>query len=319
MRRIAFLVIVLIVLCLVVLVSAQDRPYLLWNPINSPSGDSLNRILQAENYTGTYTSDISLILGNMTDYKPIFVMSEFGPRTIDSVMLAQVGDAFLTYLNYGGALYWEGINEMYFNDFYRINIFGGYDIATCVNEPFTAIHGCQGGPFETLTEISSEPTIAAGIGVAGDCAFWAADLCMTKALTQQSPHKTLLTSFSFARLNDEGVNSRADYVNAVMYWLANTGIDEQPLNLPSGIALNQNYPNPFNSTTQITINSPRSESIELNIYNLIGQKVETLFKGRVEAGIYDYKWDASSYPSGVYFARLETASDAQTIRMVYLK
>jgi hypothetical protein len=69
-----------------------------------------------------------------------------------------------------------------------------------------------------------------------------------------------------------------------------------------------NYPNPFNAATIIRY-----------IYNLLGQRVETLLEGVQDPGEHTLTWDASHLPSGIYFARLETADRTENIKMVLLK
>ncbi|MCA0446744.1 MAG: T9SS type A sorting domain-containing protein [Bacteroidetes bacterium] len=83
--------------------------------------------------------------------------------------------------------------------------------------------------------------------------------------------------------------------------------------------LAQNYPNPFNPTTNLSISIPFSGSTELEIFNLLGQKVKTIHSGYLSAGIYDFQFDGSHLPSGVYFARLKSGTGEKTIRMVLMK
>ena len=67
----------------------------------------------------------------------------------------------------------------------------------------------------------------------------------------------------------------------------------------------QDYPNPFNPETTIRLDLPRSEEIDLAVYNLAGQKVATLAHGLREAGAYTLRWDGRDddgrdLASGVY-------------------
>ena len=92
--------------------------------------------------------------------------------------------------------------------------------------------------------------------------------------------------------------------------------------LPQSFALSQNYPNPFNPETTIRFDLPRSEEINLAVYNLTGQKVVTLVHGLREAGTYTLRWDGRNdegreLGSGVYLYRL-TAGDRAATRKVLL-
>jgi parallel beta-helix repeat protein/predicted outer membrane repeat protein len=89
--------------------------------------------------------------------------------------------------------------------------------------------------------------------------------------------------------------------------------------VPSGITLFQNYPNPFNSTTMIRYDVPQAGKVSLTIFNLLGQKVETLFDGRQVAGSYRITWDAGDLPSGVYLCRMQTQRFMQTRKMLLVK
>ncbi len=78
---------------------------------------------------------------------------------------------------------------------------------------------------------------------------------------------------------------------------------------PEKIALFQNYPNPFNPTTTISFELPNEMTITLAVYNILGQKVNTLIHAQsYEAGLQTITFDASGLSSGVYFYRL--SSDA---------
>ncbi len=96
-------------------------------------------------------------------------------------------------------------------------------------------------------------------------------------------------------------------------------IDDYIKNLPEKFALFQNYPNPFNPTTTIRYSLPQATDVRIEIYNIIGQRVATLFDGNKQAGYHTVTWLADDYPSGVYFARLETRTRSESIKMVLLK
>jgi len=92
------------------------------------------------------------------------------------------------------------------------------------------------------------------------------------------------------------------------------------LPFPKSIALKQNYPNPFNPLTTIDFSIPKTEFVSLKIYNLLGQQFITLVSGKLKAGNYQYKWDASGFASGIYYYRLSTESGfVKTRKLVLLK
>ena len=94
---------------------------------------------------------------------------------------------------------------------------------------------------------------------------------------------------------------------------------EQTPEIPATFALSPNYPNPFNPTTTIKYQLPTNNDVKLVIYNLLGQKVETLVDRLVEAGFHSVQWDASHYSSGTYFYKLTAGDKMFTKRMTLLK
>lgn len=97
------------------------------------------------------------------------------------------------------------------------------------------------------------------------------------------------------------------------------GIVEQEPQVPNQFTLLQNYPNPFNASTIIRYSLPVKSDVQLDIYNILGQRVTTLFEGIQQAGEHRITWNATNLPSGVYFARLNSIEYSETIKMVLLK
>jgi parallel beta-helix repeat protein len=92
-----------------------------------------------------------------------------------------------------------------------------------------------------------------------------------------------------------------------------------PPGLPERFMLLQNYPNPFNSSTTIEYGLPEPGRVRIDIYDLLGRRVEILVDKYMPAGRHQIVWDASAYSSGVYFYRIEAGDFVDTKRMVYLK
>ncbi len=98
-----------------------------------------------------------------------------------------------------------------------------------------------------------------------------------------------------------------------------TGIDQGESDAPRHLALARNYPNPFNVSTSLEYNLFEVSHLTIDIYNILGQRVATLFDGIQQAGEHRITWHAATFPSGVYFARLKTPKGSQSIKMVLLK
>ncbi len=95
------------------------------------------------------------------------------------------------------------------------------------------------------------------------------------------------------------------------------GIESDPT--PSQFALNGNCPNPFSSQTSICFNIPEAGHVDLEVYNVLGRKVETLVDDYMQAGSHNLNWDASSFPRGIYFCRLVAGDISETRRMMLIE
>lgn len=97
--------------------------------------------------------------------------------------------------------------------------------------------------------------------------------------------------------------------------------------IPSEFSLNQNYPNPFNPSTKIEFSLPVQSEVALTIYNVLGQKVASLFQGQLQSGNHSFTWDATDshnnkLSSGIYFYELKAnganGKDFQSIKKMLL-
>jgi len=97
------------------------------------------------------------------------------------------------------------------------------------------------------------------------------------------------------------------------------GIDYADNQVPKDFSIKQNYPNPFNAATVIEYAIRNAGEAELSVYNVLGQKIATLARGHHEPGVYSVTWNAGDVPSGVYFARVESSKNSESVKMVLLK
>jgi hypothetical protein len=94
---------------------------------------------------------------------------------------------------------------------------------------------------------------------------------------------------------------------------------ESEMTLPTEFNLSQNYPNPFNPGTTIKFSIPISSFVTLEIFNAIGEGIGVLVSEELNAGNYNYKWNALNLSSGIYFYRLQVGSFVETMKMMLLK
>ena len=74
--------------------------------------------------------------------------------------------------------------------------------------------------------------------------------------------------------------------------------------IPSEIAIKNIYPNPFNPSTNISFYIPELSNVTLEVYDVNGNKIETLVSGFLDKGARSIAWDANGRSSGIYFIRL---------------
>jgi len=88
---------------------------------------------------------------------------------------------------------------------------------------------------------------------------------------------------------------------------------------PYKFELNRVFPNPFNPITTIDFTLPEDNLTEISIYNLLGERIETIFSGFQSKGSYSYQWDASNHSSGIYYINLKQGQNIQTTKVVLMK
>ena len=94
--------------------------------------------------------------------------------------------------------------------------------------------------------------------------------------------------------------------------------------LPNQISLDPNYPNPFNPSTVIPFALPVSGRVDLEIFNILGQKVRTLMSGPLDAGYHTLVWNGrddagQQVATGMYLYLLESGDFRQTRKMTLVK
>lgn len=97
------------------------------------------------------------------------------------------------------------------------------------------------------------------------------------------------------------------------------GIKPIGTNVPDKYELSQNYPNPFNPVTKIKFAVPKAGFAKLEVFNSIGQLVQVLHSGNVQAGYYETQFSGASLTSGVYFYKLTSNGYTETKKMILVK
>lgn len=172
----------------------------------------------------------------------------------------------------------------------------------------------QDGDMDVLSA-SSEDNKISWYENNGSCEFSEQKIITTTANSAHSVYA--------ADLDGDGDNDvlSASWKDNKIAWYKNLSsemyINETQTSLmPGQFTLGHNYPNPFNPTTTIFFILPKACHVELNVYNVQGQKVATLLSAYRAAGSYQVEWNAQYEPSGVYIYRMQTETFVHSRKMV---
>lgn len=101
-----------------------------------------------------------------------------------------------------------------------------------------------------------------------------------------------------------------------------------PTNVDEGIRIKRDpesfirltaAPNPFNASTSFEYYLAKNSQVVLEVYNLLGQRIRTLFIGKEVRGLHHYLWQPIDLSSGIYFIILKTDFDTQITKVIYMK
>jgi hypothetical protein len=116
-----------------------------------------------------------------------------------------------------------------------------------------------------------------------------------------------------------GVSDCDWIIQAVIAYDTLTGISNRHNIVLNDFILYQNYPNPFNPSTTIKFALPKPETVTIKVYNIIGQKIETLLNKPMPAGHHEVEFNAGNLSSGVYLYRIEAGEWQDVKKMVLIK
>ncbi|HHE54474.1 MAG TPA: T9SS type A sorting domain-containing protein [Caldithrix abyssi] len=96
---------------------------------------------------------------------------------------------------------------------------------------------------------------------------------------------------------------------------------ETSVSLPDNFMLLNAYPNPFNGQVTIKIELSAAASVQLDLFDLNGRRLNTIYQGKLQAGQSQFQLDLADKASGLYFVRLVNAhtGQSQTIKVVMIK
>ncbi|MCS5640692.1 MAG: T9SS type A sorting domain-containing protein, partial [Candidatus Marinimicrobia bacterium] len=89
--------------------------------------------------------------------------------------------------------------------------------------------------------------------------------------------------------------------------------------IPTEFTLFPAFPNPFNPSTTIGFSLGSSATATLRVYDITGKNVNTLLEHELELGHHSVQWNASGFPSGIYFIQFSTGELIETQKIVLMK
>ncbi len=157
-----------------------------------------------------------------------------------------------------------------------------------------------------------------------DIKFDTVTVLSSSGVVELDSAQILSNRIGFTKIDSAATKVAVNFIKA-MISVSPTSVREAGVGpLPKEYALSQNYPNPFNANTQISFALPKAGNARLDIYNVLGQKVSTLFNEFMNAGSKTVNWDGRddggvTVPSGVYFYQLVSQDFRQTKKMLLIK
>ena len=124
---------------------------------------------------------------------------------------------------------------------------------------------------------------------------------------------------SSSKLDMEDIRITISDINGDAMSASHSGNNRKYQEGPYSFELSKLYPNPFNPSTEISFSLPVDNHVRLSAYDLKGQEVEIIFEGSQSVGTHSYTWNASDYPSGVYYIRLQSGDMVTSQKALLVK
>ena len=106
---------------------------------------------------------------------------------------------------------------------------------------------------------------------------------------------------------------------AALNYIKTQGVNNDNSVKPNDFILYPNFPNPFNPTTKIKYFVRQGSVVKINLYNILGSQINTLYDGIAAAGDHELTLDASKLSSGVYFVKFSSGDYQKAIKITLLK
>lgn len=273
-----------------------------WSAVNSGLGSgtvvtSISSDLFGNIYAGTFGKGIY----KSTDDGATWFDTDLGYDYVWDIDVTSAGNLYVA--TYGGGIYrsldqgttWEDLNsllDLWYTYSVAIDASDNVFVSTWTGGIYklTGISPAAPGGYSSISSFMWQPVGMSGFGIS--------------AMMIDNNTNTVFVG------SDDG----EIYGNNNLITDINDNIE-----IPVEFNLSQNYPNPFNPSTSIKVAIQQRGNYSIKIFNSIGQVVETLYAGQLDAGYYDFIFDGKNISSGVYFYTLSGNDVKITKKMVLLK
>ncbi len=136
--------------------------------------------------------------------------------------------------------------------------------------------------------------------------------------------QTVVTQYLFTGVSftDEN-NGTIVGENGTIFRTTNGGItfvkEEKSDEIPENYFLSSNFPNPFNPDTKIRYFIPHVSFVQIRVYDVLGNEIETLVNDEKPAGNYELTWKAANLSSGVYFYQIRAIDPSTSSGQVFIQ
>jgi len=258
-----------------------------------------------------------------------------------NVLTAAEQSFLANYLDNGGRLFITGQNiaydlveqqngetffENYLHSAYVQNNAGDYSLQGITGDPIGAgevfiILGSGGANNQDSPDV-----ITALSGAQPAILYEASNQTNQAAIYFSGTYRLVYFAFGWEGINNLGPAKREAVMDRVLTWLDQvTGIEsENNLAVARQITLYPNYPNPFNPETIIRFELPRTQDVEILVYNNLGQVVRQLLNEELSAGEHRIRWDGKNSfgrpcGSGIYYLQLAGSESVLIRKMLLLR